>query len=121
MAKPNEPTSWTDANLRLAVYWLRAELMHNHLHEVREFFGDDFDAIEEHGFSTVMETYLVFWLSALFVVVEGFNKLKIKDPKVSRLFVSHVQELKRMRHATYHFTFDQTTIGTEVIGQLNWA
>jgi hypothetical protein len=32
------------------------------------------------------ETFLFYWLSALFVLVEGFNKLKLTDTGVQKLF-----------------------------------
>ena len=57
----------------------------------------------------------------MFVVVEGFNKLKLKDARVQKLFNEHVSDLKQMRHETYHFVVTANPRAGEVISQLNWA
>jgi hypothetical protein len=67
------------------------------------------------------ETFLFYWLSALFVLVEGFDKLKLKDTRVQKLFKEHVGHLKMVRHATYHFVLEEGPGHVEMIGQLNWA
>jgi hypothetical protein len=61
------------------------------------------------------------WLSALFVLVEGFNKVKLKDARVQRLFKEHIQHLKMVRHETYHFVLEEGPSHREILGQLNWA
>jgi hypothetical protein len=66
------------------------------------------------------ETFLFYWLSALFVLVEGFNKLKLKDARVQKLSKEHVRHLKMVRHATYHFVLELGPGHVEMIGQL-WA
>ena len=83
---------------------------------------------EEHNLENLpkedwweFETFLVYWLSGLFVVVEGFNKLKLKDARVQRLFKEHLNHLKKLRHETYHFTVERDPSGSELIRQLNWA
>ena len=67
------------------------------------------------------ETFLFYWLSALFVLVEGFDKLKLKDTRVQKLFKEHVRHLKMVRHATYHFVLEERPSHVEMLGQLNWA
>jgi len=47
-----------------------------------------------------IEAYLVHWLAALFVLVEGFSKLKIRAAHVRKLFNAHLRLLKGMRHET---------------------
>jgi hypothetical protein len=105
---------------RLAEYWFRANIMHDHLHKILQVHGD-MDALEKAGLEWEFLTYLAHWLSALFVVVEGFNKLKLKDAQVQRLFKAHIRYLKAMRHETYHFTIEKKQDAGEAISQLNWA
>ena len=88
-----------DATQRLAEYWFRARLMHDLLHALMEAYDDDLRAIDKDGHSWEFLTYLDYWLSALFVVVEGFNKLKLKDARVQRLFSPHVSQLKELRRS----------------------
>ena len=38
------------------------------------------------------------------MVVEGFNKLKLKDSRVQKLFKEQLGYLKQLRRATYHFS-----------------
>jgi hypothetical protein len=107
------------ASERLARYWYRAQLMRDLVHWIVEESGDLKNLPKENWWE--LETFLVHWLSGLFVVVEGFNKLKLKDPHVQRLFKEHLNHLKRLRHETYHFTIERSPSGGEIIKQLNWA
>jgi hypothetical protein len=44
------------------------------------------------------------WLGSLYVVVEGWNELKLSDPDVDRLLTSpHVERLRRLRNGVFHF------------------
>jgi hypothetical protein len=106
---------------RLTEYWLRAELMQEHLYEMDKVYKGDIDAMRKDGVLWRYDTYLGFWLASLFVVVEGFRKLKLRDKEVLRLFNSHVSELKLFRHDTYHFTLIGKLKGVSVINQLNWV
>jgi hypothetical protein len=107
---------------RLAEYWYRADLMHGLMHTmIEDLFDGDIDRINAEGYSWEFVTYLSYWLSGLFVVVEGFNKLKLKDARVQRLFNEHVSALKQLRHETYHFAVEKNPAATEVIRGLNWA
>ena len=67
------------------------------------------------------EMFLSYWLSALFVLVEGFNKLKLTDTRVQKLFKEHVRHLKMVRHTTCHFVLEVGPGHVEMIGQLDWA
>ena len=69
---------------RLAQYWFRARLMHDLLHWMLEEHDRDINAIYDSGEGWDFETFMAYWLSGLFVVVEGFNKLKLKDARVQR-------------------------------------
>lgn len=52
------------------------------------------------------------------MVVEGFNKLKLKDRHVQKLFEKRLSYLKQIRHDTYHFTVNEAPLQP---GLLNWA
>jgi hypothetical protein len=102
---------------RLAQYWFRAELMREELQAVKKL------VLKERELSWEFEAYLRHWLAALFVAVQGFNKLQQKDARVQKLFNSHLGHLKAARDETYHFVvkvtpFDQSIINPE---SLNWA
>jgi hypothetical protein len=109
-----------DPVARLARYWLRAELMHDRLHELRVVYNRDLQQLYDDGHGYEFEAYLQFWLSGLFVVVEGFNKLKLEDGRVQKLFNAHVGELKKLRHETFHFV-EAYDGYLEMVGGLNWA
>jgi hypothetical protein len=106
---------------RLARYWFRARLMHDLLHWMIEEHDGSIDAIYDGGEGWDFETFMAYWLSGLFVVVEGFNKLKLRDARVQKLFNSHIGDLKKFRHETYHFALATGPSGDAVIQQLNWA
>jgi hypothetical protein len=106
---------------RLSIYWFRAELMHEFLHIVLREFDNDFSKIASEGYWPEFEAYLSYWLSGLFVVVEGFNKLRLKDSRVQKLFREHLAYLKAMRHETYHFSIAKGPKASEVLRHMNWA
>ena len=109
-----------DPRLRLVHYWMSAEIMRNHLRELIDSYDGDVSAAgEEQGYE--FTTYLAFWLSALFVVVEGFNKSKLKDARIQRLFTEHLHDLKAMRHETFHFIPVREAYGHRVISKMSWA
>ena len=94
------------------------------MHDLFQTLIDEHDGsiqkIIDVGRDWELEAYLSYWLAGLFVLVEGFNKLKLKDARVQRLFKAHVNDLKELRHETYHFTLSRTK-GAKVIRNLNWA
>lgn len=109
-----------DAYNRLAQYWGRAQIMRGLLHGLINEHGNDIQKLMDDGYGLRLETYLSFWMAGLFVTVEGFNKLRIKDVDVQRLFNAHVGELKELRHETYHFTLSRDE-GGGAIRAINWA
>jgi hypothetical protein len=116
---PKKPKN-DDPVARLAEYWFRARMMHEYMHAIMKEYDRDIDVIyKKKGWE--FETYLTYWLSALFVAVEGFNKLKLKDARVQKLFKGHLRYLKAMRHETYHFSVVKTREASQVLGQMNWA
>jgi hypothetical protein len=48
--------------------------------------------------------HMCYWYAALYVVIEGWQDLKLSDPKIDALLTSpNVQRLKRYRNGVYHF------------------
>lgn len=48
--------------------------------------------------------FMAHWYGALYVVVEGWKALGLKDPLVDKLLESpNVELLKRFRHGAFHF------------------
>jgi hypothetical protein len=68
-------------------------------------------------------TYLKYWLAGLFVLVEGINKLEIRDARIQKLFNAQIGLLKKMRHETYHFVVSPAAIDETILRSdgLNWA
>jgi hypothetical protein len=93
--------------------------MRRHFQEFIDSYGGIPGAVAM-GNGLRLETYLSFWMAALFVTVEGFNKLKLKDDRVQKLIGEHVNDLKELRHITYHFSVSREE-GLEAIHAINWA
>jgi len=113
--QPRQPSKEEIA--ALAHYWFRAETMHKAVHAIRDHYEGDLKRLQADGMWWHLETYLSFWLAALFVVVEGFNKLKMKDPRVQRLFKENLGHLKMVRHDTYHFIVKKRSR----LPEMDWA
>ena len=48
--------------------------------------------------------FMYYWYAALYVVIEGFKELQLRDAKIEWLLQSpNVDALKRLRNATFHF------------------
>lgn len=48
--------------------------------------------------------FMFYWYAAIYVVIEGFRELKLKDTKVEALLQSpNVEALRLMRNAIFHF------------------
>jgi hypothetical protein len=76
--------------------------MHDHVHQIREAYPG-LQGLEEEKHLHELLTYLSFWLSALYVVAEGFIELRLKDPIIESLVESHIDALRLFRNATFHF------------------
>lgn len=51
--------------------------------------------------------YLSYWYAGLYVVCEGWQKLKLVDREIDALLKSpHMDVLKRFRHGVYHYQAD---------------
>lgn len=107
--------------LRLYDYWKNAEVMHRHFIELMEQYDGQLDAMIAEGQHWRFGAYLGFWLTSLYVVVEGFNKLGLKEPTVQRLFNAHLHDLKAMRHEMCHFQLSEAARGRDIINNMGWA
>jgi hypothetical protein len=117
-----------DPIVRLLAYWLRAKLMHEHLHTLIRIYSDRpgqgrlivIARIFREGRQLEFETYLSYWLSALFVIEQGLAKLQLNTGEVYALFAEHARALKKLRQETYDFS-----VGTEgldeMVRQLEWC
>lgn len=48
--------------------------------------------------------FMAHWYGSLYVVIEGWRKLGLSDPKIDLFLASpHVEELRRYRNGTFHF------------------
>jgi hypothetical protein len=53
------------------------------------------------------DMYMSFWYGELYVVVEGFQALKLSDPTIDPLFASpNLALLKRYRNGVFHYQKD---------------
>jgi hypothetical protein len=119
----DEPTTTlTDPVLRLAEYWFSAQLMHHYVHELREAYPGLKDLEEDVDLRIEFFTYLQFWLSALYVVAEGFIELRLTDPELDGLVKCHIDSLRLYRNATFHFQ-EKPNKHVQFFGadRLNWA
>lgn len=113
-----------DVVLALAEYWLNADLMHDYVHSLRDTYEGDLQGVSDAGEFITFRTVLSFWLSALFVVCEGFKELKLNDDRLEALIDAHYADLKLFRNGTFHFQrkpFKQTQLFDGTANRLNWA
>lgn len=96
--------------------------MRKHVHTLTERYEPHLSGLNKDNYWEY-ETYLLHWFGALFTLVEGFNKLKLKDARVQKLFNAHVGILKKMRHEAYHFTVAQTPFDQTILqhDRMNWV
>src|SRR6516165_2416221 len=71
-------------------------------------------------------TYHSYWLSALYVVVEGDRKLGLDKSKVPEIKSPNVKKLELFRHGCFHFHPDakkqlQFFKEGSDLGAMNWA
>ena len=78
-------------------YFLWADRMRVHWHEQVKGGIDD-------PLQSLAEPYLAYWYAGMYVVVEGWRRLGLTDPRVDDILASpNVRLLKRFRHGVYHF------------------
>jgi hypothetical protein len=87
-------------------YWIRANLMRMHFYQEldrvqAEHDGPDVNFTDEFD----LRAYMDYWYSAVYVVIEGYKKLKLDDGGIDELLTSHnVYRLQLYRHGTYHLS-----------------
>lgn len=60
--------------------------------------------IDEHRFGIESMMYMSLWYGLLFVVIEGWQSLKLSDATIDELLKSpNVVLLKKYRNATFHY------------------
>ena len=115
-----EKTTKNDPVLYLCSYWLRAKYMHDLMQWMREEIGIiELDSAE----GTEFMTYLEFWLAALFVTVEGYNRLRLRNSKIDALIKENIKGLKELRDTIYHYDHDYGRRGNPFFDDdgINWA
>jgi hypothetical protein len=114
-----EASSLTDLVLALAVYWLRADVMHALVHATEDAWLED---VTTH--KAEFETYIAFWLSALYVVVEGFRELKLDATQVPEMSAPRMDTLRLFRNGCFHYQRDYKKYAPFLSGDLeafDWA
>lgn len=67
--------------------------------------GERFSLNSDEG--VVTQAYMSYWYAALYVVIEGWQKLGLHDDEVDELLASeNVELLKLYRHSVFHFHED---------------
>jgi len=70
------------------------------------------DLLEKEGYQTTrgeIESflYMSYWYGGLYVVIEGWQELKLREPTIDRLLDSpNVDLLRRYRNGVFHFQSD---------------
>ena len=96
----NEKTSLNDPVLALiSNYFFSAKLMRDHAHTIREEVFDKKNTRLKRDFLV----YYGYYLSALWVVVEGFCELNLKDNVIEELAKKHGDSLRLYRNGTFHY------------------
>ena len=114
-----EAPSASDPVRALGIYWLRADVMHTLVHATEDAWLEDAKANKEE-----FETYIAFWLSALYVVVEGFKELKLDAKQVPAISDPRVEDLRLFRNGCFHYQRDYKKYAPFLSGDLkafDWA
>ena len=74
--------------------------MRTHFYELLE----NKEKIKPERFDIEAVMYMSLWYASLYVVVEGWQELKLKDEKIDELLQSeNIALLKRYRNGVFHF------------------
>jgi hypothetical protein len=110
-----------DPILKLSGYFVKADRMHDLVHWMRDEYTIPVIFTRRDGTKLQFEAYLDFWLAGLFVVVEGFNKLRLQDDAIRRLLKQDIGRLKLFRDETYHFSPGPPKSNQFLVDSINWA
>ena len=81
-------------------YYIWANKMRTHFYELLE----NKEKIKPERFDIEAVMYMSLWYASLYVVVEGWQELKLKDEKIDELLQSeNIALLKRYRNGVFHF------------------
>jgi hypothetical protein len=119
------PDTKSDPVLALAEYLISANYMRILTHSLIEEGLDERppDGGPPEAWQE-FRTYASYWLSALYVVVEGFNELKLDRAKVPEMADPHINRLKLFRNGCFHYQRDtrkQVQFHDPELDGLNWA
>ena len=93
-------------------YWIWADAMRLHFRQeivpIAPYNPDAEGTVHAH-------MYMSFWYAALYVVIEGWEALRLADPTVDSLLTSaNVALLRRYRNGVFHFQrkyWDERVVG----------
>jgi hypothetical protein len=108
----------TEPRLLLGVRWFRAELMKQQAEDILKRADFDYDRVIENGEHLELDTYLSFWLGALYVAVEGLIDLECGGVKVPG---EQIDKLRRFRNEAFHFVCKGNKVYDEMLEDLEWA
>jgi hypothetical protein len=84
-------------------YFLWAITMQDHYEKAGQRFSPTPSFFENEAANEAF-MYLSYWYAGLYVVCEGWQKLKLVDPEIDALLNSpHLDVLRRFRHGVYHY------------------
>lgn len=78
-------------------------------------------------FEAEYNLYISYWFGSLYVVIEGWNELNLKDKEIDSLLKSHnVNLLRRYRNGVFHFQrdyFDERFMGflRDGVSRIEWV
>ena len=123
-----DPNGWSPV-VSLYRYFTWSETMRVKFHELASDLLEGKPPVPEVEWQdpTIQEifAYMSFWYGALFVVIEGWKQLRLKDGPVELLLsFTNVDLLKRYRNGTFHFQrhyFDSRLVAFVELGADNYV
>lgn len=86
-------------------YYIWANRMRTHFDALLERKAEG--KADENAFEVEARLYMSYWYASLYVVIEGWEKLRLSDPIIDALLLSgNVALLKRYRDGTFHYHKD---------------
>lgn len=88
--------------LNLHKYFIRANRMRDLFDKLCKEYNSE--KINKQRFDIETEIYMALWYGLLYVVIEGWERLNLKDEKIDKLLKSNnVKLLKNYRNGIFHF------------------
>ncbi len=103
---PDTKNQLTPEIITLHRYFIWADRMRVHFDEILKRAESKPVAVElpktENGIDTFL--YMSLWYGTFYVLIEGWQELKLTDPKIDSLLKSpNVELLRRYRNGVFHF------------------